>query len=300
MRSLLFAGLLLLLVACQQSGGTISLDELIVGARTGDRAAIGKLVGLLGVEGELTNDRIYVLLVSLKSAAVVPELLDAVNSSYRVQREYVIAALGNHKAAVAVESIVAALADQRLQRRYVAAWALGEIAGEACVAPLLQALADPQLEVRKAATRSLIKLHRLAFPPLLEFLPGATPLAAAGAIRALGDIADPRAFAVLAAQASGGNRAEVILALGKLKVPEAEPLLLAALTDPQWRVRMHAAMALAGVGSAAAVPVLESALEDQVNVVREWAARSLETLTGERYRYRNEAGELVAPYNIYH
>ena len=300
MRALLLIGFLLLLTACQQLGETISLDELSAKAKTGDRVAIGKLVGLLGVEGELTNDRIYALLVSLKTAEVVPELLGVVNSTDRIQREYVIAALGNHKAASAVEPIVVVLADQRLQRRYVAAWALGEIATEACVPPLLQALNDSQVEVRKAATRSLIKLNRLAFMPLLGFLPTANPLAAAGAIRALGDIADPRAFEVLAAQASGKNRAEVILALGKLKEPQSEPLLLAGLIDQDWQVRMYAAMALSSVGSGAAVPALELALQDQVNVVREWAARSLETVTGQRYQYRNEAGEMVAPYNIYH
>ena len=78
MRFLLFAGLFFL-VACQQLGETISLDELSVNARAGDQAAISKLVGLLGSEGELTNDRIYALLVSLKSDSVVPALLTEVS-----------------------------------------------------------------------------------------------------------------------------------------------------------------------------------------------------------------------------
>ena len=299
MRFLLFDGLFFL-VACQQLGETISLDELSVNARAGDQAAIFKLVGLLGSEGELTNDRIYALLVSLKSDSVVPALLTEVSSADRIQREYVIAALGNHKAVAAVDPLATVLANPQLKRRYVAAWALGEIASEKCVPPLLQALSDPQIEVRKAATRSLIKLHRLAFAPLLQFLPSAEPLAAAGAIRALGDMADPRAFEVLAAQVSGEHRTDVMLAFGKIKNPLAEPLLIDALSDPSWQVRMNAAMALSGVGSGAAVAELELVLDDSENVVREWAARSLETLTGERYRYRNEVGELVAPYNIYH
>jgi HEAT repeat protein len=63
---------------------------------------------------------------------------------------------------------------------------------------------------------------------------------------------------------------------------------------------MSAAMALSVVGTAAAVAPLETALADEVNVVREWSARSLEMVTGQRYQYRNETGELVAPYNIYH
>ena len=297
---ILLLGLLLLLTACQQLGETISLDELSASARIGNQTAIAKLVGLLGSEGELTNDRIYALLVSLNSAEVIPALLAAVDSPDRVQREHVIAALGNHKAAQAVGPISKVLADQHLQRRYVAAWALGEIATAESVPPLLLALADPQAEVRKAATRSLIKLNRQALQPLIKFLPTAGPLAAAGAIRALGDIADPSSFAVLAEQARGENRAAVVLALGKLKEPHAEPLLVAALQDQNWQVRMYAAMALGAINAKTAVAPLEVALNDEVNVVREWAARSLETVSGKRYQYRNEAGELVAPYNIYH
>jgi len=299
MRLLLFS-LLLLLVACQQLGEKISLDELSAKARTGDREAIVSLVGLLGSEGELTNDRIYALLVSLNSAEVIPVLLASVESYDRVKREYVIAALGNHKAADAVPVIAKVLGSQKLQRRYVAAWALGEIGTAGCVAPLLQALDDPQVEVRKAATRSLIKLNNLALQPLIDFLPTANEREAAGAIRALGDIADPQAFSAVAALAETGNRAEVILALGKIKDPRAEPLMIKALQDSDWQVRMYAAMALGSINAKVAVAPLELALNDEVNVVREWAARSLETVTGKRYQYRNEAGEMVAPYNIYH
>lgn len=292
--------LLLLLTGCQQLGESISLDEISAKARTGDRAAIEQLVNLLGSEGELTNDRIYTVLVALNSAEVVPVLLTAINSADRVQREYVIAALGNHQATEAVRPLAMVLANRTLKRRYVAAWALGEIADPGGVPPLLQALADSEVEVRKAATRALIKLNRLAVEPLLVFLPTADSVAAAGAIRALGDIADPRAFGVLVEQISGDNRAEVILALGKLKEPLAEPLLVAALVDLDWQVRMNAAMSLSVIGTVDSVTPLEVTLEDEVKVVREWSARSLEIVTGKRYHYRNEVGELVAPYNIYH
>lgn len=300
MRKKLLAAVFLLLTACRQGGESLSLEALSAVARSGDQAAIEKLVGLLGTEGELANDRIYALLISLSPQLVVPALLNEVGGSDPVRREYVIAALGNHKAIAATGPIASVLADQRLGRRYVAAWALGEIGGQGCVNPLLRALSDPQAEVRKTSTRALIKQQRITLEPLLRFLPAADPLAAAGAIRALGDMADPRAFDVLAEQVRGENRAEVILALGKIKSPRAEGLVLEALHDPRWQVRMHAAMALGEVGSASVVPSLEGALEDEVNVVREWAARSLEKVTGRPCTYRNEAGEMVAPYTIYH
>jgi HEAT repeat protein len=63
---------------------------------------------------------------------------------------------------------------------------------------------------------------------------------------------------------------------------------------------MNAATALGPIGSIQQAEALEVLLEDEVNVVREWAARSLEMMTGKRYTYRNEAGEYVQPYNIYH
>ncbi|WP_303720604.1 HEAT repeat domain-containing protein [Malonomonas rubra] len=292
--------LLLFFTGCQQLGESISLDEVSAKARSGDRKAIEQLVGLLSSEGELTNERVYSVLVSLNSAEVIPVLLGKVHSSDRIQREYVIAALGNHQAATAVKPIAEVLADRQLKRRYIAAWALGEIAQPDCVQPLLNALGDSDGEVRKAATRSLIKLNRLATEPLIDFLSHTESTTAAGAIRALGDIADPLAFEVLANRIKGANRAEVILALGKLKDSRSEPLLIEALQDADWQVRMNAAMALSEVGGAASIMPLETALQDDVNVVREWSARSLEMLTGKHYRYRNETGELVLPYNIYH
>lgn len=300
MRALLLFLLLLLLSGCQQLGESISLDEISAKARTGDRTAIEQLVGLLGSDGELTNDRVYALLVGLNPADAIPVLLKAVHSKDKVKREYVIAALGNHQATEAITAIAEVLSDRQLKRRYVAAWALGEIAQPDCVQPLLNALGDPETDVRKAATRALIKLNRLATEPLVAFLSQAEAIAAGGAIRALGDIADPLAFEALVAKIAGTNRADVILALGKLKDPRAETLLIAALLDSDWQVRMNAAMALSTVGGSASVAPLEATLEDEVNVVREWSARSLEILTGQRYHYRNEAGEMVIPYNIYH
>ncbi len=124
--------------------------------------------------------------------------------------------------------------------------------------------------------------------------------AEAAAVRALGDIADPAAFEVLLKHLDGNSRADAVTALGKLKDPRAVDALVSVLHDPVWQIRMNAAMALGPIGSQQQAAELETLLEDEVNVVREWAARSLETMTGRRYTYRNEAGEYVQPYNIYH
>lgn len=299
MRRVSFFLLLLALCACQQSNEPVDLQALAGKARGGDNAALSKLVELLAVDANNVNDQVYSIVTEL-GAGAVPALLKKVNSADKSQREHVIAALGSLRAQEAIAPISQILGDKSLGRRYVAAWALGEIGEPAGIPALLQALNDDDSEVRKYATRALIKLNQSAVQPLITYLATAPPQGGAGAIRALGDIADPRALTPLLAQVEGVNREEVFLALGKLKDPRAEGALLKGLVDPDWQVRMKAAMALGPVGSAAAVAPLQRTLEDDVHVVREWSARSLEVITGQHLKYRNEKGEYVTPYSIYH
>lgn len=292
------AALLFLLTACQQ-GGPIDLEALEGKARGGDPTAFRELVSLLSNAENDVNSRVYAMLLDLGSVAV-PHLLEGLPGADRERREHVIAALGTLKAREGVEPIARLLGDRTLGRRYVAAWALGEIGDERGVAPLVAALDDEDDEVRKYATRSLIKLNRAAVMPLVAYLEKAPPRGEAGAVRALGDIGDRRALQPLLARVSGQSRADVFLALGKLRAPEAEATLIAGLADPDWQVRMNAAMALGPLGSKGAVATLEKTLEDEVHVVREWSARSLEMITGRHITYRNDRGEYVAPYNLYH
>lgn len=284
--------------ACREQR-PLDLDALAGQARGGDAAACRQLVELLGVTENGVNDRVYPLLVEV-GPAMAPYLLAEVANSDRIRREHVIAALGSLKVREAVAPIGAVLATTNLERRYIAAWALGEIADPAGLPFLLTALDDSDSEVRKYTTRSLIKLNRAAVPALLAYLPRAPERGAAGAIRALGDIGDPAALSALLAQASGPNRLEAFLALGKLKEPRAQAVLVSGLLDSDWRVRMNAAMALGPVGGPDAVAPLQRTLNDPELVVREWSARSLEVITGQHVKFRNAKGELVSPYSIYH
>jgi HEAT repeat protein len=161
-------------------------------------------------------------------------------------------------------------------------------------------LDDAEGEVRRYAVKALIRLNRLAVPLLLDYLPTASPRGELGAVRALGDIGDLRALEPLLARVNGPARQDVFIAFGKLKDPRAEAALIAGLADADWRTRMNAAMALGPLAGAQAQAALEKTLEDEVMVVREWSARSLEMATGRRFKYRNEKGEYVAPYSIYH
>jgi HEAT repeat protein len=277
----------------------VNLEELAARARTGELAAITRLVDLLAEPEGQVAEQAYPAVVAA-GAAAIPVLLDKVDTADRQQREYVIAALGTIKAPTAVPALGRVLADRGGQRRYVAAWALGEIASADGIPALLSALDDPNSEVRRYATRALIKINRPAVVPLITHLRGASGESAAGAIRALGDIADPTALEVLLAHAAGPQRAEAFLALGKLRDPRAEAILIKGLSDGDWRARMNAAMALGPLGGPRAAAGLRHTLADEVHVVREWSARSLEMITGQPVLYRNAKDELVRPYNVYH
>jgi len=295
----LFAGIFLLMLTACTADPALDLDLLEANARGGDPQAISQLIGLLSAQEAGVSDRAYAITVEIGQRAV-PALIEQIQSEDKQMREYVIAALGTLKVVDAIPAISDVLAKKTLQRRYVAAWALGAI-GDATVVPaLIGALDDENSEVRRYATRALIKLNKTAVMPLIESLANASGEGAAAAIRALGDIADKRALDVLLAQAVGEQRAEAFLALGKLRDARAESALLAGLEDPDSSVRMNAAMALGPLGGPAAAVALEKTLEDEVHVVREWSARSMEMITGKPVLYRNSHDEYVRPYLVYH
>lgn len=288
----------LLLAGCARDSA-IDLASLASRAKSGDRAAIGRLVELLAVPEGKVAEQAYPAVVAAGGEAI-PLLLEKVGTPDRQQREYVVAALGSLKAAQAVAAIGKVLADRTLERRYVAAWALGEIGSPDGVVFLIGALDDPNSEVRRYATRALIKINRPAVGPLVTHLRTASGESAAGAIRALGDIADPAALDVLLAHATGSQRSEAYLALGKLRDPRAGAVLIKGLSDSDWQARMNAAMALGPLGGSGTAAALQRTLDDDVHVVREWSARSLEMVSGKPVLYRNSKGEMVRPYNVYH
>ena len=296
---IVFFILLCLLFAGCSDRAPVDLASLQQQAAAGDSKASRKLVELLGMEENDVGAKVYPMVIETGQPMVGP-LLENVKTADREQRERVIAALGTLRVIEAVQPISEVLADKSLKRRYIAAWALGEIGNNNGIDPLLKALGDTDISVRQYATRSLIKFNRRAVEPLIAFLDSAEPLAAAGAIRALGDIGDKRALDALLLQVEGQNRKDAFLALGKLRDPRAESALLLGLDDTDWQVRMNAAMALGTVGSENAAAKLNQTLDDQVMVVREWSARSLSVISGKTVLYRDADGKMVEPYSVYH
>ena len=292
-------GLCAFILSACTADPVLDLDQLEANARGGDQQAMVQLVGLLSDQKPGVSDRVYAIVVEIGERAV-PVLLEQVHADDKQKREYVIAALGSLKVVAAIPAISEVLANLALERRYVAAWALGSIGKAAAIPALIGALPDENSEVRRYATRALIKLNKMSVLPLVEYLAAASGEGAAGAIRALGDIADKRALDVLLVQAQGEQRAEAFLALGKLRDARAESALVAGLESPDSLVRMNAAMALGPLGGPVAADALLRTLEDDVHVVREWSARSLEMITGKPVVYRNSHDEFVRPYLVYH
>ncbi|MDH3997228.1 MAG: HEAT repeat domain-containing protein, partial [Desulfuromonadales bacterium] len=198
MLRLLVAVFLTVTMAACSSEAPLDLTQLEAKARGGDAAAIAQWVDLLASENSEVADRSYAILTEI-GAQSVPALLAQVETADRQQREYVIAALGTLKVVEAIPAIGKVLQSSSLKRRYVAAWALGQISDPTVIPLLIDALDDDNSEVRRYATRALIKQHKSAVPALIEYLEDArgkaasTGEGAAGAIRVLGDIADPRA-----------------------------------------------------------------------------------------------------------
>ncbi len=290
--------LLLLLCACRQET-PLDLEAVKGRAQAGDADACKQLISLLATAENDINSRVYPAVLEA-GERIVPYLLENIETTDRIRREHVIAALGTLKVRAAIPAIGRVLGNPGLERRYVAAWALGEIGDPAGVPPLVQALSDANGEVRRYAVKALIRLNRLAVPLLLDFLPSASPIGESGAVRALGDIGDLRALEPLLARVKGPARQDIFLALGKLKDPRAEAALITGLADADWQIRMNAAMALGPLAGPRAQTALEKTLEDEVMVVREWSARSLDMSSGRRFLYRNEKGKYVAPYSVYH
>jgi len=295
---LLLLSALVFLCSCQQTG-SVDLVALSEQARSGDDSACRQLVGMLGHEENALGDKVYPMVVEI-GQPMVAALMASVETENRGQRERVIAALGTLRVQAALQPISEVLRRKSLKRRYIAAWALGEIGDPTSIQPLMSALGDPEDLVRHYATRALIKFNRKAVEPLIDFLGTAEPLAAGGAIRALGDIGDKRCLDALLLKVDGPNRKDAYLALGKLRDRKAETALIDGLADTDWQVRMNAAMALGPIGSERSVAALNKTLVDEVIVVREWSARSLSIILGKTVKYTDNTGKRVEPYSVYH
>lgn len=220
--------------------------------------------------------------------------LDMLKNANAAVRLKAAEALGHSKSSRAVEPLIAALSDLDPNVQSSVANALGEIKDSRALQPLVDALNHSKDE--KAVCDALGNLGPIAIEPLITALkdknlgyaaesglakigpPAVEPLMAAYndkdhdvqfyAIRAFGDIKDPRAVDLLIAalkykDTSGYDyeiREEAARALGEIKDPRADQPLIVALKDSDDRVMKAAGDALGKIGDPQAVDYLLTAL----------------------------------------
>jgi HEAT repeat protein len=273
------------------------LDQVIAAAKAGDGAAVRDLIRRFAHPDPLVSEKAWEAVVALGPAAE-PALIEGLSSADPTVAEFCAGALGGRNARAALDPLMKALKTWPV-RRYVAAWALGEIGDARAIPALVAALGDRDIEVAKYAARSLVKFGREATGPLLEALEGPSGQTRHYAVRALGEIQDPRSADTLLGMTGKVDRAVHLWALGRLGDRRGFETIAAAVADQDRTIRLTAIQALNDLGDARAVPVLTAALADPEWMIREWAARGLESITGERHRYRNQHGEEVYPYSLY-
>lgn len=150
-------------------------------------------------------------------------------------REVAIDALGQI-GSPAVEKLIKLLRDWDV-RKY-AIIALGKIRDERVLDPLMHQLRNE--EFKEYATNALVEVGQPAVPRLIE---------------ALKDKDD-------------NVRKQAVLALGRIKQPEAVDSLIAMLTDKDWYTRLTAAAALEAIGDERGRDAIKPLMKDQDMVVR--------------------------------
>lgn len=287
----------ILLFGCGRVEKEQPLEQVIAAAKAGDGAAVRDLIRRFAHPDPLVSEKAWEAVVALGPAAE-PALIEGLSAADPTVAEFCAGALGGRGAKAALDPLVNALKNWPA-RRYVAAWALGEIGDPRAIPALVPALGDRDIEVAKYAARSLVKFGKEATGALLAALDDPSERTRHYAVRALGEIQDPSSADTLLGLTGRVDREVHLWALGRLGDRRGFETVAAAVADPDRTVRLTAIQALNDLGDARAVPVLTAALADPEWMIREWAARGLESITGNRHRYRNQHGEEVYPYSLY-
>ncbi|MGE5189259.1 MAG: HEAT repeat domain-containing protein [Gemmatimonadota bacterium] len=267
-------------------------------ARSGDPEAIRALLPFFATED---NERLVRFVTTLKGKAA-PPLIAALDDPDPAIAETAAGLLGEIRAREAVPALTAFLTSRR-SRRYAAAWALGEIKDPGSIPVLVAALSDGNPGVAKAATRALINMGRKATPPLVAALPASSGAARKAMLRALEDIEDTRAedviLAVLETEGDPAIRAAAARALAKCGTDKSFGPLERWLEAGDAEVQVECAWSLGILQAKPAEGALRRTLENPDVDVREWSARALENITGDRVLYRDASGKMILPYNLY-
>ena len=189
-----------------------------------------------------------------------------------------------------VERLIEALGSANRDTRAGAARRLADLGDRRSVQPLVKLLRDEDWRVRDAAAIALGKMKAAsAVVGLLEtirqgrpgpFGGGANTQVIGDAIREIGGAAVPVLIDALSDD-DWRVRLLVVDLLGDVAEPDSGSALAGALRDPEWRVRWRAADALGKMGDQSAVPDLLEMLSDHSKDVRVSSCWALGKIGGE-------------------
>jgi len=194
----------------------------------------------------------------------VEPLLNALKDPVPNVREAAAAALREFQLTEAEGRLVASLKDERFATRFFTVQKLMQIGGESTVAPLLSALEDESIGRYAAEGLGAVRDPR-AVGPLVASLENEK--IRRSSMAALVQIGDPAVEPLIAAMENPNPkvRAEVAWGLGMLRDPRAVEALLKASEDDNQEVRRNALTALGLIRDGRAVGTLIVALEDEAS-----------------------------------
>lgn len=267
-------------------------------AKTGEPGAVRALLPFFATED---NERLVRFVTTLGGKAV-PPLIAALDDPDPRTSEVAAGLLGELRAKSAVPKLTSFLRSDR-PSRYVAAWALGEIKNPDSIPVLVASLRDRNESVVKAATRALINIGKKSTPAIVAALPASSGRERKAMLRVMEDVEDTRAeeaiLAVLDTEKDPVIQAAAARALSKCGTRKSFAPLERWLLEGDVAVRVECAWSLGILIASPAEGSLRQTLEHPDPNVREWSARALENITGERVLYRDAKGKMVLPYNLY-
>ena len=227
--------------------------------------------------------------VGRKIDVAVPALIEALQDSDSLVRQYAVAALGNANSQAAARAVIAVLRDEDVDVRRQAAESLSQM-GASAVSELVVAAKDKDVEVRRLAGEILGQIGsngEQAVPALLGALDDEDISVRWVAVKSLENFgteagpAVPRLIALLQRERARFIRRDTIVTLGAIG-PEAAaalPALIQVLDQQDATLQEVALTALARLGpkAGAALPWIEKGLRSQELAVRKasleaWAA----------------------------
>ncbi len=251
----------------------------------GDRRAVIPLVARFADTTPNVRKQAVSAVGKLGDRSAVPALIRLMNDPTEDVRTAAVGSLGNLGAIDAIDALTEQLTSGSQAFRQKVAYALGQIAGrpgagkagEEAMRTLVIQLEKP--EYRQGAKEALRVAGKAAVPALVLHLQGRIGGEPATAVELLGEAADARATATLAAELERGRVAmpKVLRALGATGDPQALVPVLRALASKDSSIRLAAMESLRPlvVADARAGDVLLEHLADEDLEIRVLAAEYL-------------------------